>query len=116
MSKIAIIDDDSSVRTSMEIVLSSNGHTTVSFTDPKHFLATANVREFDLLLVDNDMPHMTGLEMYEWLKLNYSEHLRFVLMSGKIVEEDFFETKNGRGLTLLSKPFSLAKLLDIVRA
>jgi DNA-binding NtrC family response regulator len=114
MSKIAIIDDDSSVRNSIEIVLNSNGHTTVSFTDPQHFLATANVSEFDLLLVDNDMPHMTGLELHEWLRSNFSEHPKFVLMSGRIVKEDLLATEKTRQITLLSKPFPLAKLLELV--
>jgi FixJ family two-component response regulator len=114
MSKIAIIDDDASVRNSIEIVLNANGHATVSFPDPKNFLATADVREFDLLLVDNDMPHMTGLELREWLLGHYSEHPKFVLMSGKIVEEDFLATEKSGAITLLNKPFSLSKLLHIV--
>jgi DNA-binding NtrC family response regulator len=116
MSNIAIIDDDSSIRNSIGIVLNANGHATVSFTDPQHFLATADIREFDLLLVDNDMPHMTGLELHKWLKSNFPEHPKFVLMSGRIVEEDFLETKESREITLLSKPFTLAKLLDLVRS
>lgn len=114
MSKIAIIDDDSSVRNSIGIVLNSNGHTTVSFTDPQHFLTTANVSEFDLLLVDNDMPHMTGLELHELLKSNYSEHPKFVLMSGRIVKEDLLENEKTRQITLLRKPFPLAKLLELM--
>lgn len=114
MSKIAIIDDDMSIRNSVEIVLRANGHVPVLFSDPKHFLATADVQDFDFLLVDNDMPHMTGLELYEWLKRCYSTHPQFILMSGRVVEEDLLAFDTSTVIYLLTKPFSLAKLLKMV--
>jgi DNA-binding response OmpR family regulator len=114
MSKIAIIDDDASVRKSIELVLNAQGHSTVAFQDPKHFLATADVKKFDLLLVDNNMPYMTGLELYEWLKRHKLEHPQFVLMSGKIVEAEFMKTEASKEIKLLSKPFPLAKLMAII--
>ena len=114
MPRIAIIDDDASVRSSIELVLSAKGHDAVSFPDAKQFLATADASEFDLLLVDNDMPHMTGLELHDWLQGQTVLRPKFVLMSGRITEEDFAQTHEVREVTLLSKPFSLAKLLQIV--
>jgi CheY-like chemotaxis protein len=114
MSTIAIIDDDASVRKSIEVVLNAQGHSTVAFQDPNHFLATADIKAFDLLLVDNNMPQMTGLELYERLKSQQLKYPRFVLMSGKILEADFKKTKVSNEITLLSKPFSLANLLAIV--
>jgi DNA-binding response OmpR family regulator len=116
MPRIAIIDDDASVRSSIELVLSANGHDAVSFPEAKQFLATADAGEFDLLLFDNDMPQMTGLELHDWLQGQTVLRPKFVLMSGRITEEDFAETHGSLGITLLTKPFSLAKLLQIVNS
>jgi DNA-binding response OmpR family regulator len=116
MPRIAIIDDDASVRNSIELAFSAHGHAAVAFPNAKQFLATADVSEFDLLLVDNDMPHMTGLELHEWLQGQTILKPKFVLMSGRISEEDFAETQGSPEITLLSKPFPLAKLLQIVNS
>jgi DNA-binding response OmpR family regulator len=116
MPRIAIIDDDASVRSSIELVLSANGHDAVSFPEAKQFIATADASEFDLLLVDNDMPQMTGLELHDWLQGQTVLKPKFVLMSGRISEEDFAETHGSCEITLLSKPFPLAKLLQIVNS
>ena len=116
MPRIAIIDDDASVRNSIELTLSAHGHDAVSFPNAKQFLATADVSEFDCLLVDNDMPHMTGLELHEWLQGQTMLKPKFVLMSGRISEEDFADTHGSCEITLLSKPFPLAKLLQIVNS
>ena len=45
MPKIAIIDDDVSVRNSIEIVLKAHGHAAVLFSDPKNFLETAALND-----------------------------------------------------------------------
>jgi DNA-binding response OmpR family regulator len=114
MTKIAIIDDDISVRNSLEIVLRAQGHVILSFPDPKNFLSTADATQFDLLLVDNDMPHMTGLELYQWLKSHFTEYPKFVLMSGRVQEEVFLRSDLAQEISLLEKPFNLAKLLDLM--
>jgi DNA-binding response OmpR family regulator len=114
MPKIAIIDDDVSVRNSVEIALKAHGHAAVLFSDPKKFLETAALNDFDLLLVDNDMPKMTGLELHRLLKRNHLKLPIFVLMSGRIDEIELIKLDSSREITLLIKPFSLAKLIQIL--
>ena len=114
MPRIAIIDDDASVTTSIVLALSSHGHVAVSFPSAKSFIATADANNFDCLLVDKDMPQMTGLELLEWLHEQTVLKAKFVLMSGRISEEDLTQKQGSFPVTLLSKPFPLAKLLELV--
>lgn len=114
MPRIAIIDDDSSVRNSIQLALSAHGHSAVSFPNAKQFIATADANDFDCLLVDNDMPQMTGLELHKWLQEQALLKAKFVLMSGRISEEDLTQKQGSFPVTLLSKPFPLAKLLELV--
>lgn len=114
MLKIAIIDDDLSVRNSLEIVLKAHGHLPSSFSDPRNFLASVDFKNFDFLLVDNDMPYMTGLELHSWLKNNFPKYPKFVLMSGRLVDEDFAKLDASSQITLLTKPFPMAKLLQVL--
>jgi DNA-binding response OmpR family regulator len=114
MPKIAIIDDDVSVRNFIEIVLKAHGHAAVLFSDPKNFLETAALNDFDLLLVDNHMPYMTGLELHRLLKRNHLKIPLFVLMSGRIDEVDLIKLDSSREITLLIKPFSLDELIEIL--
>lgn len=115
MPRIAIIDDDASVRTSIELTLSAHGHTTVSFETAVQFIDCADAKDFDCLLVDNNMPKMTGLELHEWLQGHHVHHPKFVFMSGRI-SDDSALTLASRGIEFLSKPFALAKLLQIVNS
>lgn len=113
MPKIAIIDDDISVGKSIEIVLKAHGHAAVLFSDPKNFLETATLNDFDLLLVDNDMPYMTGLELHRLLKRNHLK-IPLFLMSGRIDEVDLMKLDSSREITLLIKPFSIDELIEIL--
>lgn len=115
MLRIAIIDDDASVRNSIAMILQAHGHTTVSFETAVQFIDCADAKDFDCLLVDNNMPQMTGLELHEWLQGHNVHHPKFVLMSGRI-SDDSTLTLASRGIEFLSKPFDLAKLLQIVNS
>ena len=59
---------------------------------------------------------MTGLELHEWLQGQTVLKSKFVLMSGRITEEDLAKAHGSLEITLLSKPFPLAKLLQIVNS
>ncbi len=110
MAKIAIIDDDASIRRTLEFTLKMHDHKITTFENPKDFLQASHCGKFDLLLVDIDMPHMTGIELYEKLSAEGDELPQFVLMSGRVTDDNEGLPK---GITCLEKPFSLAALLEV---
>jgi FixJ family two-component response regulator len=61
---IAVIDDDEAVRESIRMLLESYGYVVHLFENAEQFLLETGMR-YDCLLVDHNMPGMSGLELIE---------------------------------------------------
>jgi two-component system response regulator DctR len=66
-SKIAIIDDDASVRASLVMLLETRDWQVVEFERARDFLENADPFEFNCLLVDVRIPETNGLELFDEL-------------------------------------------------
>jgi len=64
---IAIVDDDQAVRESLCFLLGVAGHAVRTFASAGEFL-DAGPEQFHLLIVDYQMPKMTGLDLAERLR------------------------------------------------
>ncbi len=62
-SLISIVDDDESVRTAMSSLVRSLGFAAVAFASAEEFLASPTLNETSCLVVDVQMPGMSGLEL-----------------------------------------------------
>lgn len=105
---ILIIDDDVMIADLVATILESDGYPVVMATDPAEGLRLARTVQPSVVLCDNFMPHMTGRELLEELRVNpATANIPFVLMSG--------ERTNCEGLNgFLAKPFMPAALLEAV--
>lgn len=64
---IAIIDDDTAVLGSLQVLLEVIGYPVQTFASAEEFLK-AELRHFAGLILDHHMPQMTGLELAERLR------------------------------------------------
>lgn len=63
---------------------------------------------FDLVLTDMQMPQMTGLELFEWIRINAPSLTdRFLIMSGDLGGAHIAEQCNHYGLEVVRKPFNI---------
>src|SRR5689334_9512934 len=62
LAKILIVDDDDSVRLTLQLVLQGTGHDVVAAGDGRRGLDLINAEAFDLLILDIFMPGMDGFE------------------------------------------------------
>jgi len=112
MARILVIDDRPEVARSIARMLCD--HETTTETDPR--LAVSRVvhgEPFDVVLVDLEMPDMSGREVSDALTEAHLEKPPIVLiMSGGENVDSLFAT--GRGV--LIKPFHGAELRDLVSA
>jgi FixJ family two-component response regulator len=60
---IAVVDDDRSVRTALHRLLTAAGFRTDVFASGGEFLASMHGRKPDSLIIDVNMPGMTGLDL-----------------------------------------------------
>lgn len=67
--RIAVVDDDDAVRASIEFLLQVAGHAVVTFASATEFLESG-VHHLSCLILDQHMPHTTGLDLAERLRTN----------------------------------------------
>jgi len=64
---ISIVDDDESVRTAMQDMVESFGFTADTFGSAEEFLQSGRLRDTACLILDIQMPGMSGLELHNRL-------------------------------------------------
>ena len=111
MARILVVDDQPDVARSIARMLGN--HETSTETDPQRAVArVADGERFEIVLIDLNMPHMSGAEVSAALARAHLERPPIVLMmSGGENVESLFAT----GRAVLIKPFdgpTLIKYLD----
>jgi two-component system, LuxR family, response regulator FixJ len=112
--RLAVVDDDPSVREALQALLRSAGFAVESFASAEDFLRLAERSDFDCLLLDVRMPGMSGLELQEHLASSGSR-IPVLFMSAHA--DASLRTRAGGGaVRLLQKPFSEDALLEAIEA
>jgi len=114
---ILVVDDEEIVRDAAKVMLEGCGFTVLTADGGVEAVETFRERHdsIRLVLLDMTMPRMTGDQTFTELR-RIEPRLRVVLSSG-YNEQDATNRFTGRGLAgFIQKPYTLAKLLEIVRA
>jgi CheY-like chemotaxis protein len=120
LAKILIVDDDSAVRATVQLLLERAGHSVVTAGDGRKGLAMFEAGDFDLLFLDIFMPGMDG---FETMRLVHQQQplIPIIVISGNPITFDSISgpdfltmaTKLG-AVSSLQKPFKPAALLAAV--
>jgi FixJ family two-component response regulator len=65
---VFVVDDDDAVRSGLQFLLRTAGYTVEAFASPAAFLAAYDPAQGGCLLLDMQMPNVTGLELQRELK------------------------------------------------
>lgn len=107
---ICIVDDDEAVRESLRILLFSTGYKTVMFESADDYLATEDVPDFDVFLLDLRMPGTDGMELHEKL-IESGSRIPVIFITGH-GDIPLAVSAIQRGATdFLTKPFEDGELL-----
>ncbi len=114
MLNILLVEDDPHFLGAVTDVLTEQGWKVTGAPDGKKAREIINVSSpFDLIISDTQMPHLTGIELLQWVQSN--KPTPFVLMTGFSL---VMETKKAHDLgasDFLLKPFETHDLLDMVK-
>lgn len=112
---IAIVDDDESVRAAMGGMVESFGYAPVTFESADDFLKSDKLPEASCLILDVQMPDMSGLELHgELLASGHRIPTIFVTaFPDKRIRE---RAMRAGGVCFLSKPFGRDDLLGCIQA
>lgn len=112
--RLLVVDDDESVRAMLILVLDRAGYQVDTASDGIEGLAKLRANKYDLLISDNQMPRLTGLEMVRQLH-SARITLPIIMASGTLRPKDVVDLDNPL-FTILSKPYRIVDLLALVKA
>lgn len=114
LGRILIVDDDESIRLLVTEILSRSGFEVDGAEDGARAWRALQLKRYDLLITDQDMPEMTGLQLVYRIRLAGFE-LPVVFASGRAAS-DLMTKEEWLGLvaTFLPKPFTLHELVRTV--
>jgi CheY-like chemotaxis protein len=104
--RILVIDDQLLIRDLLRHLLEAEGHHVFLAISGKEGLAVARVLPFDLILLDVDMPGLTGLEVCTELKRKTeTAHVPVLFISGRRSAHDLKQMTAVGAVGFLPKPF-----------
>jgi FixJ family two-component response regulator len=111
--EISIIDDDDSVRISTSLLVRSLGFITHTFASAKDFLDSPHLTGAGCLIVDVQMPAMTGIELQDLLRAQ-GHRVPIIFISAFPDKSIKTQALEGGALCFLSKPFQPATLIECI--
>ena len=113
---ISVIDDDDSVRESLESLIRSVGFAAKVFASAEEFLNSGYHRKTDCLVLDVRMPGMSGIELHRHLAASGSRVPVIFITSHGYDDDARSQALSDGVVAYLTKPFSQDELLQAVRA
>lgn len=116
MARILLADDDAASRELVSRALAADGHGVDLTQDGSEALDVllSSAEGYDLLITDVQMPVLDGVSLAE-KALDQRPGLKVVLMSGFVSELDRAKRFESRGLSVISKPFTLDQIRAAVK-
>ena len=117
MGKTILIVEDNELNMKLfNDLLEANGFSTVQTRNGIEAVARARQHRPNLILMDIQLPEVSGLEVTKWLKEDPDlKHIPVVAITAFAMKGDEERIREGGCEAYLSKPISVAKFLETVR-
>jgi two-component system KDP operon response regulator KdpE len=115
LGTILIVDDDNSIRKALHVTLSGMGFTVVDVSRGEEALTLVQLRRFDAVLLDVDIPGMGGLEACRCIR-NMTAHLPILMLTAMDSEDDMVLGLDAGADDYITKPFRLRELTARLRS
>lgn len=114
MPKIALVDDDRNILTSVSLTLEAEGYQVATYTDGASGLEGLTADRPDLAILDIKMPRMDGMELLRRLRQKSDVPVIFLTSKDEEIDE-LFGLKMGAD-DFITKPFSQRLLVERVKS
>ena len=112
--RILIVDDDVTIRSTMEAILEDEGYSVDSAANGKEAIKKTNEQIFNLALLDIRLPDMEGVELLKLMK-DSVPRMRKIMVTGFPSLQNAVEAVNRNADAYLIKPVDIDQLLTTVR-
>jgi response regulator RpfG family c-di-GMP phosphodiesterase len=115
--RVLIVDDEPSIRQFCSIVLNTDGMACDEAHDGVAALDMLKTRTYDVLLIDNCMPRMKGIDLLKHVRETPPcPHLKVVMISGQSSTDEMAKMLLSGADDFLTKPFSMVQLKSRIHA
>jgi FixJ family two-component response regulator len=115
LSLISVVDDDNSVRESLQSLIRSVGLAVEVFASAEEFLKSDHLRNTHCLILDVRMPGMNGFELQRRLAVSHCEiPMIFITAHGDEIAHS--QALKAGAVDYLLKPFTEETLLTAIQA
>jgi two-component system chemotaxis response regulator CheY len=114
--RILLVEDNAALSGVICFNLMRAGYDVTTVGNGREALDALQRGHFDLVLSDQQMPKMTGIQLCEHLReMPDYVHTPFILLTAKCMEIDFAKLRQQLGMSAaLPKPFSPTELLSLI--
>jgi DNA-binding NtrC family response regulator len=112
---VLLVDDEPKIRQALAAALRDEGHEVSSTGNPREALRLVGERPFDLLVVDNLMPELSGLELIREVVggAGAGERPQILMMTAHATVQSAIEAMKLGALDYLQKPFEIDEFLVV---
>lgn len=114
--RVAALDDDATQLELIQRTLASMGHDCHGFTDSRSYLRSLRRESFDLLVLDWQLPDISGLEVLRWARENLHERVPVLFITNRSAEADVIEGLAAGADDFMIKPIRVGELIARVKA
>jgi FixJ family two-component response regulator len=114
-SIISVVDDDASVRASMDNLLRSLGCVVHTFDSAEEFLASGRLKDTSCVISDVEMSPMDGLELLAHVRMQ-GYAVPFIFITAFPDESVSARAIKAGAIGFFAKPFAMPKLIACVDA
>ena len=107
--RVLVVDDEASVRVSLQRYLAGRGHEVETTASGQDALTRLKASKYDAVIVDMRMPDLSGEQLFERLRSDDPAHAeRVIFTTGDLVNEQMRRFLDGTGRPCVPKPFEFA--------
>ncbi len=113
-SRILVVDDDETIRTTMKAILQDEGYTVDLAATGKEAIQKTQEKSYNVALLDIRLPDMEGVELLKLLK-DGVPRTRKIMVTGYPSMQNAISALNKNADAYLLKPVDVEKLLNTVK-
>lgn len=114
-SRILLVDDDSTITTSFQMVLQNEGYDVDTASDGRQALERFERENYQLVILDIKLPDINGIEVARRIR-KHNDDVRLVIVTGYPELEDSIETIELGIEEILLKPVNVEELIHVIRS
>jgi two-component system cell cycle response regulator DivK len=115
-AKVLVVEDNELNMKLFHDLLEAHGITTIQTNNGRDVLELARANRPDLILMDIQLPEVSGLEVTKWLKADADlKSIPVIAVTAFAMKGDEQKIREGGCEDYISKPISVVKFMDTVR-